>query len=74
MDREQSAVLLIKQGRRWLTLTDEDIQRGARAVISDPHYRTEIWRDARLHSEECCSCPSVASLDAAYKLLGGRNG
>jgi hypothetical protein len=71
---EQAGEILIRQGRIWLKLTEEDVERGARAITRDPHYREEIWRSAVRHSEECCACPSVAEINAAYERLGGRLG
>jgi hypothetical protein len=70
--QQRAAELLITQGRHWLSLTERDIHRGARAVMADPRYRTKIWDCARRHSEECCTCPSVAEINAAFELLGGR--
>lgn len=48
--RWDAARLLIQQGRAWLTLTESDIERGARAVKNDPYYRKEIAHSARLHA------------------------
>ena len=38
--------LLIRNGRAWLNLSDEDVDRGARAVVRDCVYREEIGRSA----------------------------
>lgn len=50
--RREHARLLITNGRAWLPLTEEDIERGARAVERDPYYRNEIVRCALLHAQE----------------------
>lgn len=73
MTEEEAGRLLIVHGRRWSSLTEEDIARGASAVVKDPTYRTEIWRSAVRHCEECCSasCASTADINAAYSRLGG---
>lgn len=38
--------LLIRNGRAWLKLTDEDVERGARAIVRDCTYRAEVARSA----------------------------
>jgi hypothetical protein len=49
--RMDAARLLIVLGRSWLPLTSQDIERGAYAIESDPHYRSEIVRCARMWVE-----------------------
>jgi hypothetical protein len=41
MDME-AARDLVRRGRGWLDLTPQDIERGARAVLSSPMYRAEL--------------------------------
>lgn len=37
---------LIVNGRNWLHLTNEDVDRGARAVVRDRQYRADVARHA----------------------------
>ena len=61
--------LLIRNGRAWLTLSDEDIERGARAVVTDPRYREEIVHSAILHAHETADATlTQAVCDAANYL------
>jgi hypothetical protein len=46
------ARLVVRNGRHWLDLTADDIQRGAVAIIRDPVYRDELVREALRHAEE----------------------
>lgn len=46
------ARLIVRNGRAWIELTEEDVERGARAVVSDPTYRDELTRCALRHVDE----------------------
>jgi hypothetical protein len=59
--------LLIQAGRSWLTLTEEDIERGARAVVRDCTYRNEIARCALRYAEE------IRNPDLLYALRDARD-
>jgi hypothetical protein len=59
--------LLIQAGRSWLTLTEEDIERGARAVARDCTYRNEIARCALRYAEE------IRNPDLLYALRDARD-
>jgi hypothetical protein len=48
----EGARLIVRNGRAWLKLTDEDVERGARAIERDPYYRAELYRSAVLHARE----------------------
>ena len=47
----EAARLLIRVGRSWLRLTLSDVERGARAVATDPVYGEEICSNARRTAE-----------------------
>lgn len=48
----EAARRLVRHGRYWLDLTDEDIERGARAVALSPAYRAELARTAIVHAND----------------------
>lgn len=62
---------LIRLGRHWLPLTDEDVERGARAVVNDPIYRTEIRNDALRAVMYRAVEASVEHVELAFDFLGG---
>lgn len=66
MDRGR---LLIRNGRSWLKLTEADIERGAKAVVSDPHYRAEIARSAVRHAAEIGDLDLGAAVTEAWARL-----
>jgi hypothetical protein len=63
-----AARFLVRHGRSWLDLTDEDVERGARAIDTDPTYRNEIARDALAHAAEV-GPPSLKKRVIAAKAL-----
>lgn len=66
--------LLIRNGRAWLPLTEADIERGARAVVSDPHYRCEIARSADRHAREVGDAVLLAAVHEAEDRLDEKDG
>lgn len=70
----EQARLLVRHGRWWLTLTDADIERGARAIVLDPHYRAEMARDAHRRADNLGDPVLVAAVDEAWDRLDERDG
>lgn len=65
---------LIRNGRAWLPLTDDDIERGAVAVIRDPYYRAEIGRCAVIHAHEIGDNVLAAAICESWDRLNERDG
>ena len=61
--------LLIRNGRAWLKLTDEDVERGAWAVVRDCTYRAEIARSAIRRAHDIEDPVLVAALTEAWERL-----
>lgn len=65
--------LLIRNGRAWLPLTDADIERGARAVVNDPYYRSGVAEQALRHTFD--KDPVLhAAISQAWDRLNERDG
>lgn len=67
-DMERGSLLIVA-GRNWLTLTESDIERGARAVVRDCCYRDEIGRSAIRYAEEIANPYLKAELRQAWDAL-----
>ena len=59
-DLLDGARLIVRNGRAWLPLTDEDVDRAARAIVGDPIYREELTRSALRHTDESGGGTEVA--------------
>lgn len=70
----ESARLLMRNGRAWLSLTTADIERGAIAIVRDPHYRDEIALCAHRHAEEVGDPVLLAMVREAWDRLDTRDG
>lgn len=68
------ARLLVRNGRSWLPLTEADIERGARAIVSDPHYRAEIARSAWRRADDIGDEVLKAAVCEAWDRLDERDG
>ena len=68
-DQMEHGRLLIIAGRNWLTLTDEDVDRGARAVVRDCCYRAEIGRCAIRYAEDIRNPNLKTALREAWDAL-----
>ena len=70
--QREAGRLLIRMGRAWLKLTPEDVERGARAVATDPGYGAEIVQAATIHARELRSFAILEAVRAAGDTV--RNG
>lgn len=63
--------LLIRHGRAWVSISPDDIDRGAMAVVRSPQYRDEIARAAIQHATEISDVVLAAACAEAWDDLGG---
>ena len=65
----EAARLLVRHGRYWLDLTDDDIERGARAVALSPAYRAELARTGIVHANDQRDAVDAAICAESWDLL-----
>jgi hypothetical protein len=65
---------LIKRGRHWLNLSDREIEHGARCVVADPIYRSEVAGTALRHVTEKGDAVEQAIVREAWDRLNERAG
>ena len=65
----EAARLLVRHGRYWLDLTDDDIERGARAVARSSEYRAELARTAIVHANDRGDAVDAAICAESWDLL-----
>lgn len=76
-EQMEQARLLVRHGRYWLDLTDEDVERGARAVALSPAYRAELARTGIVHANDRGDAVDAAICAESWDLLdrwGQQNG
>ena len=70
--QREAGRLLIRMARAWLKLTPEDVERGARAVATDPGYGAEIVQAATIHARALRDFAILEAVRAAADTV--RNG
>lgn len=66
--------VLIRNGRHWLNLTDQEIEHGARCVARDPIYRDEVGGTAWRHVTETGDAVAQAIVAEAWDRLNEPSG